>query len=88
MVIGCQIGKLHRGGGAESAPRAVLDSKNPGLFRVKQMGSSSFDMFIYARREQCDLGPIYTVTNTQRIRIYPRKLKFHRTQDVYMANMP
>ena len=30
-------------------------------------------MFIYARREQCDLGPIYT---TQRIRIYPGKLKF------------
>ena len=40
------------------------------------MGSSSFHMFIYARREQCDLGPIYTITNTQRIRIYPGKLKF------------
>ena len=40
------------------------------------MGSSSFHMFIYARSEQCDLGPIYTVTNTQRIRIYPGKLKF------------
>ena len=34
-------------------------------------------MFIYARSEQCDLiGPIYTATNTQRIRIYPGKLKF------------
>ena len=33
-------------------------------------------MFIYARSEQCDLGPIYTITNTQRIRIYPGKLKF------------
>ena len=33
-------------------------------------------MFIYARCEQCDLGPIYTITNTQRIRIYPGKLKF------------
>ena len=40
------------------------------------MGSSSFHMFIYARSEQCDLGPIYTITNTQRIRIYPGKLKF------------
>ena len=40
------------------------------------MGSSSFHMFIYARGEQCDLGPIYTITNTQRIRIYPGKLKF------------
>ena len=33
-------------------------------------------MFIYARSEQCDLGPIFTITNTQRIRIYPGKLKF------------
>ena len=33
-------------------------------------------MFKYARSEQCDLGPIYTITNTQRIRIYPGKLKF------------
>ena len=40
------------------------------------MGSSSFHMFIYGRSEQCDLGPIYTITNTQRIRIYPGKLKF------------
>ena len=39
---------------------------------LKQMGSCSFHMFIYARSEQCDLGPIYT----QRIRIYPGKLKF------------
>ena len=33
-------------------------------------------MFTYARNEQCDLGPIYAVTNMQRIRIYPGKLKF------------
>ena len=33
-------------------------------------------MFIYARSEQCDLGPIYTIRNTQRIRIYSGKLKF------------
>ena len=43
---------------------------------LKQIGSSSFHMFIYARSEQCGLGPIYTVTNAQRIRIYPDKLKF------------
>ena len=30
---------------------------------------------IYARSEQFDQGPIYTKTNTQRIRIYPGKLK-------------
>ena len=28
-------------------------------------------MFIYARSEQRDLVPIYTITKTQRIRIYP-----------------
>ena len=33
-------------------------------------------MFIYARSEQRDLVPICTITNTQRIRIYPGKLKF------------
>ena len=34
MVIGLQIGKLHRAGGIRPPP-AVLDSKKPGLFRVK-----------------------------------------------------
>ena len=33
-------------------------------------------MFTYARSEQCDLCAIYTITNTQRIRIYPGILKF------------
>ena len=33
-------------------------------------------MFIYARSKQCDLSPIYTRTNAQRIRIYRGKLKF------------
>ena len=33
-------------------------------------------MFIYAKSEQCDLDPIYTITNMQCIRIYPGKLKF------------
>ena len=37
MVIGLQIRKLQRG--AESPPSlAVLDSKKPGLFRVKKIG--------------------------------------------------
>ena len=40
------------------------------------MGSSSFDMFIYVKSDQRDLGPICTITNMQRIRIYPGKLKF------------
>ena len=33
-------------------------------------------MFIYARSEQSDLVSICTITNTQRIRIYPGKSKF------------
>ena len=67
-----------------SAPGEVLNqsksliiSRKSVIFALslKQMSSSSFHMFIYARSEQCDLGPIYTITNTQRIRIYPDKLK-------------
>ena len=42
---------------------------------LKQLSSSSFHMFIYAGSEQRDV-PICTITNTQRIRIYPGKLKF------------
>ena len=39
MVIGLEIGKLHRGGGGRNPPsRDVLDSKEPGLFRVKIVG--------------------------------------------------
>ena len=43
---------------------------------LKQLSSSSFHMFIYARSEQRDLVLIYTITNTERIRIYPGKVKF------------
>ena len=35
MVIGFQIRKLHRGAESAPPPPAVLDSKKPGLFRVK-----------------------------------------------------
>ena len=39
-------------------------------------------MFIYARSEQRDLVPIYTITNTQRIRIYPGiKIEIHPGQN-------
>ena len=38
-------------------------------------------MFIYARSEQRDLVPIYTLTNTQHIRIYPGKFKSHPSQN-------
>ena len=75
VVIGQQIKEKQRGGGAQSAP-SLYGSKRPSLNRVKQMSSSSFHMFIYARSEQCDFCPIYTITNTQHIRIYPGVLKF------------
>ena len=66
-------------------PRGVLNRskrsiilKKSAIFALslKQMSSSSFHMFIYARSQQCHLGPMYTMTNTQRIRVYPGKLKF------------
>ena len=43
---------------------------------LKQMSSSSFHMFIFARSEQYYFGLIYTITNAHLIRIYPSKLKF------------
>ena len=66
------------------APGVLNQSKSSTILKksaifalsLKQMSSSSFHMFIYARSEQCDLCPIYTITNTQRIRIYPGILKF------------
>ena len=61
----------------QSKSSIIFEKKNAMFdLSLKQMGRSSFHMFICARSEQCDLSPIYTITNTQRIRIYPGKLKF------------
>ena len=60
----------------QSKSSIILKKSAIFALSLKQMGSSSFHMFIYARSEQCDLGPICTITNTQRIRIYPGKFKF------------
>ena len=79
--IGFSLLCLARG----SVPGILNQSKSSIILKKCEfcfVGSSSFHMFIYARSEQCDLGPIYTITNTQRIRIYPGKLKFHRIQEV------
>ena len=64
--------------GVLNLSKSSIIFKKSAIFalRLKQMGSRSFHMFIYARSEQCDLGPIYTITNTHRIRIYSGKLKF------------
>ena len=52
---------------------------------VKQLSSSSYHMYkhIYMlESEQRDLVPIYTITNTQRIRIYPGiKIEIHPGQN-------
>ena len=64
--------------GVSNQSKSSIILKKSAIFALsfKQSSSSSFHMFIYARREQCDLVPIYTITNTQRIRIYLGKLKF------------
>ena len=70
---------------ARGSARGVLNQskssiilKKSAIFHLslKQLSNSSFHLFIYARSEQCGLVPIYIITNTQRIRIYPCKLKF------------
>ena len=60
----------------QSKSSIILKKSAVFALSLKQMGSSSFHMFINARSEQCGSGPIYTITNTQCIRIYPGKLKF------------
>ena len=84
---------------ARGLPRMVLNQSKSSIIlkkraiftlSLKQLSSSSFLMFIYAKREQCDSGSIWQGT-----RIYPGKLKpvlvklkFHLIQYVNMANMP
>ena len=60
----------------QSKSSIILKKSAIFALSLKQLSSSSFHMFIYARSGLCDLVPIYTITNTQRIRIYPGKLKF------------
>ena len=79
------LGLCFARGSARGFARGILNQsqsliilKKRAIFHLslKKLSSSSFHIFIYARSEQCDLVPIYTVTNKQRIRIYPGKLKF------------
>ena len=63
-------------GGVLNQSKGSIILKKSTIFALflEQLSSSSFRMFIYvyiARSEQRDLVPIYTITNTQRIRIYP-----------------
>ena len=72
----CLPGVSHQGVLNQSKSSIILKESAIFALSLKQMGSSSFHMFMFARSEQCDSGPIYTKTNTQRIRTYPGKLKF------------
>ena len=65
-----------RGVSNQSKSSIILKKSAIFLLSLKQLSSSSFHMFIYARSEQCDLVPIHTMTNTQHMRISPGKLKF------------
>ena len=60
-------GSARGGGGVLNQSKSSITFLKSAIFALslKQMGGSSFHMFIYAGREQCDLGPIYTITNTQ-----------------------
>ena len=64
--------------GVLSQSKSSIVLKKSAIFTLflKQLSSSSFRMFIYARSEQHDLVLIYTITNTQRIKVYPSKFKF------------
>ena len=68
---------VYPGVGVLNQNKSSIILKKSAIFALylKQMNSSSFHMFIYARSEQCDSRPIYTITNAQRIRIYPGKLR-------------
>ena len=47
------------------------------LYRVKVYRAASFSKTVVANKlTQTHWGPIYTIANTQRIRIYPGKLEF------------
>ena len=61
---------------SQSKKSIILLKSETFALSLKQMSSRSFHMFIYAGSEQCDLCPIYTITNTHHIRIYPGILKF------------
>ena len=77
-------GGLPRGRVLNQSKSSIILKKGATFSLLKQMGSISFHMFIYARSEQYDLtggpayllGPVYTTTNTQHIAIYPGKFKF------------
>ena len=74
--VGFSLLCLARGVSNQSKSSIILKKIAIFALSLEQLSSSSFHMFIYARSERCDLVPIYTITNTQRIRICPGKLKF------------
>ena len=60
------------GGGLKSKQKFDNFEKSAiSALSLKQLSISSFDMFIYARIEQPNTIPNYTITNTERIWNYP-----------------
>ena len=67
--VGFSLLCLARGVSNQNKSSIILKKKRDFCF-------VSFSYVWYARSEKCDLVPIYTITNTQQIRICPGKLKF------------
>ena len=66
----------------QSKSSIILRKKTLFLFRLfNKWAAALLHMFIYTRSEQRDLGHIYTIANTQRIRIYPGKTEIHPGQN-------
>ena len=78
VASGVEFSLLCLAWGVINQSKSSIILKKTAIFALtlKQLSSSSFHLFIYARSEQRDLVPINIITNTQRIRIYPGKLKF------------
>ena len=74
--VGFSSPSLARGVLNQCKSSIILKKSAIFALSLKQLSSSSFHMFIYARSEPRDSVPIYTITNTERIRIYPGKVKF------------
>ena len=98
MVIGLQIRKLHRGGGIRPPPPAVLDSKKPGLFRVKDHTPTHtkkeinfWNAFFFEYNMRKSVGPkcavsLRHVTNCSRIHTTTTAQVFFRLFPQYYSN--
>ena len=68
---------LPGGGGLKLKYSSIIMKKARFLLCLlnKWVAALFICLYMLQVNEQCDVGPIYTITNTQHIRIYPGKLK-------------